>query len=463
MGNVIPQESAPQGANPDTSQDPTVTPAGNAGTTAGTTAGPQGGTPPGGGTDPTPTPPSTPTPGSGFVYVMSNQETGNSVTVFNRSVYGDLTRGGTFVTGGLGVGKSYDLEAASDPMVSQGSLIASPDQRFLLAVDAGSNEVSSLAIEGDQLRLVTRVPSGGVRPVSLTVHGDLVYVVNAGGLPPNTPPNPDAVIAGFTLGEDGTLTPLEGSVKPLLGGPAAGPSQIAFTPDGTQLIVTERQTNIIDVFLIDGCGLPGDPVRNESNGPAPFTASFQGEDVLLVTEIIGVNFTYGSLSTYRLSPDGKLTVISGSVNTTERTACWTADSVLDPSITYIANNQSGTVSGCRFAEDGSITMFPEDGHLVTARDQHATQDMAITNDGRFLYVLTAGYDEKIVDPRLPTYVEGSPYSNRMSISAYRIEANGSLTALTGYAVADEPPTVASVGLLELQTGIAPGSEGLVAI
>lgn len=79
----------------------------------------------------------------GFVYVMSNQETGNSVTVFTRDVYGNLTRKGTYPTGGLGVGRSYDLEDTSDPLVSQGSLIAGEDQRFLFGVDSGSNEVSS--------------------------------------------------------------------------------------------------------------------------------------------------------------------------------------------------------------------------------------------------------------------------------------------------------------------------------
>lgn len=388
----------------------------------------------------------------GFVYVMSNQETGNSVTVFTRDVYGNLTRKGTYPTGGLGVGRSYDLEDTSDPLVSQGSLIASADQRFLFGVDSGSNEVSSLAVDGERLRLVSRVSSGGVRPVSVAVHGNLLYAVNA----------TDGSIAGFRVGEDGSLTPVDGSRRPLIGGAGAGPSQIQFTPDGTRLIVTERQTNIIDVFPVDAYGRVGEPVRNQSAGLAPFTATFLG-DVLMVTEIIGAPGFLGSMSTYHVNRDGTLQVISAAVTTTELTTCWTANSVLDPSVVYVANAQSGSIGAFRFNERGEITLFPADGHIAVSKNSHATQDMAITNDGLYLYVLTAGIDEKIADPRLPTYVEGTPYCDKMSISAYRIEANAGLTTLKGFGVADDPPRVVSPGVLAPSAGgLAPGSEGIVA-
>lgn len=402
-------------------------------------------------------------PRPGHVYVMSNQETGNSVTVFRRGIDGSLTRLKTYVTGGLGVGNSYDLEAASDPLVSQGVMILSPDRRFLFAADPGSNEISTLRIEGDELVAVGRVPSGGVRPVSLTAHGHILYAANAGGLPPNTPPNPDATIAGFTIAANGTLTAIEGATVSLPGGPAAAPSQISFSPDGTHLVVTERQTNFIDVYPVDEYGRPGQVKQTVSNGPGPFTATFHGRDVLVVSEVVGAQFTYGAMTTYRLAKDGSLTVITGSLNVTEATACWSADSLLDPNVTYIANNQSGTIAGIRYDENGAITLFPPDGHLVTARDGHVTQDLGVSNDGRFLYCLTGGFDEKVTDPRLPTYVAGTPWSNRMSISAYTIEASGALKPLTGYAVADEPPTLIGQGLLAVMTGIAPGSEGLVVI
>lgn len=402
------------------------------------------------------------TPSTGFVYVMSNQETGNSVTVFHREVNGDLTRLRTFPTGGLGVGKSYDLEQASDAVGSQGSLVMSPDRRFLFGVDAGSDTISSLAIDGEDLVLVDRVPSGGFHPVSLTVHENLLFVANTGGPPPNEEGDPDATISGYTVDPGGRLTPIAGSIRALPGGPLALPSQISFNPAGTLLAVTERQTNFIDVFPVDAYGRPGDPVRTPSNGPAPFTCTFHGPDVLLSTEVVGVNFMLGAVSSYRVAPTGQLTVISGSVNTTEIASCWSADSLLDPDVTYIANAQSGTVSAVRFDENGAITPFPPDGHLVSTRDSRATQDMAITSDGRFLYVITGGFDEKLADPRVPTFVEGTPFSNRMSISAFRIESSAALTPLRGFAVADEPPEVSMPGFLVPMTGLAPGSQGIVA-
>jgi len=208
--------------------------------------------------------------------------------------------------------------------------------------------------------------------------------------------------------------------------------------------------------------VPGEPVKNTSSGPGPFTATFTG-DTLLVTEVVGVAFTYGSLSTYQINDDGTLRTISASVNTTERTACWTVNSIIDPSVTYVANNQSGSISGVRFDSGGAITVFPEDGHLTTSRNDHLTQDLAVSADGRFLYCLIGGYDEKLADPRLFIYLLGIPYSDKMSIGAWRVEPSGSLTPLPGFAVTDDPPTQISIGLLKLQEGLAPGSEGMVAI
>ena len=213
---------------------------------------------------------------TGAVYVMSNQDTGNSVTVFHRAADGSIARKGTYLTGGLGGGTSTDINLAFDPLASQGALTLSDDQRFLFAVDAGSNEVSVLAIEEEKLALADRVPSGGVFPVSVTSHEGLVYVVNAG----------DSTIGGFTVGTDGKLSPIEGSARTLVGGANAGPSQIQFNPDGTLLVVTERQNKAIDVFPIDENGLPGAPVKNDSSGNGPFSVVFHSQDILLVTEVL---------------------------------------------------------------------------------------------------------------------------------------------------------------------------------
>jgi 6-phosphogluconolactonase (cycloisomerase 2 family) len=298
--------------------------------------------------------------------------------------------------------------------------------------------------------------------VTVALHGDLLYVANAGGLAPNTH-GPAATIAGFTVADDGELTPIHGSTTDLPGGPTAGPSQIQISPDGSELVVTERQKSMIDVFPLDDDGVPGAPVRTRSNGGGPFTATFRGQDILVSSEVVGYNFKYGGLTTYRVGADGSLQVITRSLNTTEFAACWTVDSILDPKVVYLVNAQSGTIAGVRIDENGKATLFPADGHLATTRDQKAGQDIALSLDGRYLYLLTVGFDEKLADPRLPTHVPGTPYTGKMSISAWRVEASGALTPLPGYGVQDDPPTVTAPGVIAPSLGgLPPGSEGMVA-
>src|SRR5262249_40141931 len=117
-------------------------------------------------------------PGStvvGHVYVNDNTAGENTVAGFDRHADGTLTpmAGSPFDDGGAGPGHA---------IASQGSLQLSADGRYLLAVDAGSNEVSVLRIkpDGSLQQAGDPVASGGVNPVSIAVSGSLVYVANAG-------------------------------------------------------------------------------------------------------------------------------------------------------------------------------------------------------------------------------------------------------------------------------------------
>jgi DNA-binding beta-propeller fold protein YncE len=66
-----------------------------------------------------------------------------------------------------------------DHLASQGSLTYDPVHALLYAVNAGSNTISVFAVAGDRLFLRQVIGSGGVFPVSVAVHGDLVYALNA--------------------------------------------------------------------------------------------------------------------------------------------------------------------------------------------------------------------------------------------------------------------------------------------
>jgi len=112
----------------------------------------------------------------GHVYVNDNTAGANTIGAFDRHSDGTLTpeAGSPFAAGGAGTGAG---------LASQGALQISPDGRFLIAADAGSNQVSVLRIgSGGSLKLVPGgvISSRGVLPVSVAVHDDLVYVANAG-------------------------------------------------------------------------------------------------------------------------------------------------------------------------------------------------------------------------------------------------------------------------------------------
>jgi 6-phosphogluconolactonase len=281
------------------------------------------------------------------VYAMTNHPTGNTIVVFDRFADGSLHPAGEFPTGGLGTG------GGSDPLRSQGSLILSrrgPSHRhsqgsghhesgrrdsrqsgrhasgeddddddgddddggsragrdLLFAVNAGSNEVSVLRVEDHGLVLVDKVSSGGIRPTSLALHDGLLYVLNAGS----------GNITGFTVGHSGRLAPLPGSTRPLTGGSAADPAQVAFDPSGRLLVVTEKMTNLIDTYLVGRDGRPTGPRSSPSHGMTPFGFGFDQRGTLVVSEAFGGLPDQGAVSSYEVSRTGALRVVSGSVRET---------------------------------------------------------------------------------------------------------------------------------------------------
>src|SRR6266852_7225687 len=173
--------------------------------------------------------------GPGSVYTLTNQVAGNAVAVFSRGADGRLTAAGTISTGGTGTGASLG---------SQSAVTLSDDGRWLFAVNAGSNDVSVFSVSPAGLALASRTASGGTLPISLTVHGNVLYVLNAGGT---------GNISGFAVGTTGTLTPIPGSTRSL-SGTNVGPAQVSFSPDGRRLVVTEKNTSLLDVYAVDANG-----------------------------------------------------------------------------------------------------------------------------------------------------------------------------------------------------------------
>lgn len=329
---------------------------------------------------------------TGNVYVMTNQTAHNSIMAFNRAANGALHMVGTFPTGGLGFG------SGNDPLGSQGALILSSDGHFLLAVNAGSNDVSVMQAGSVGLKLVGKFPSGGTEPTSLALYKDLLYVLNAGGTPN---------ITGFELNPDGTVTMLPGSSRPLAGGTAAAPAQVSFSPDGSALVVTEKDTNLIDTYHVLASGLTMGPTSNPSNGATPFGFTWARDGALVVSEAGGGSGGTSAASSYQLSEaTGSLVTVSGSVGDTQMAACW-AVATNDGRFVYLANTASGTLSSYSVGHGGQLTLL--NATSATTGSGTVPLDMAISASGAFLYVLDEGTGE---------------------LSGFQIKFDGTLTALS---------------------------------
>jgi 6-phosphogluconolactonase (cycloisomerase 2 family) len=312
---------------------------------------------------------------AGAVFVLTNQPT-NEVVAFARAQDGTLTRVGAFATGGAGDPVPQGQDPPTDPLASQGALVQ--DGRFLFAVNAGSNEVSVLAISRKGLTLVDKVDSGGVRPISLTVFDDLLYVLNEGGTPN---------ITGFTIGAGGALTPLEGSTRPLAGGAAADPAQVEFSPDGAWLVVTEKATNQIDVYAVADDGLAAGPIASPSSGMTPFGFAFDNRGAPIVSEAFGGTPNASATSSYTIADDGTLDVVSASMPDFQTAACWV---VITNSgrFAYVSNTGSGSVSSYRIGAGSTLTLL--DSTAGVTGDGSSPIDMALDRSSRFLYVHAAG-------------------------------------------------------------------------
>jgi 6-phosphogluconolactonase len=301
------------------------------------------------------------------VYVQTNDATGNEVIAFSRTGTGALAPLGRYSTGGRGTGSPH--------LASAGSVVLSDDGRWLLVVNAGSDELSLFAVQPDGLRLADRAGSGGGKPTSVAVSGALVYVLNNG-----TPS-----ISGFRI-PDGKLTAIPASTRELSSADA-DPAQVSFTADGTVLIVTERGTDTISSYVIDERGCAQGPATIKSSGQTPYGFGLTADGSLIVSEAFGGAAGAAAASSYAVSGAGELTVLSGSVGDTRSEVCWVALSK-DDRFAYVTNFGDGTVSCYEITADRSLRLHePVAGS--TRRGAKGIRDEAISGDGRYLYAIHA--------------------------------------------------------------------------
>ena len=359
---------------------------------------------------------------AGHVYVNDNTAGTNTVAAFDRHGDGTLTplTGSPFAAGGAGTGGIIG---------SQGALQVTSDGRYLLAVDAGSNQISVLRIHRDgRLRPVEGSPfsSGGIEPVSIAVHNSLVYVANAGNK--TTGGN----YTGFTLDEDGELSPLSGSTWPL---PiTANPGDILFNSTGTSLIgievgTTDPSTFLIDSFVVGRNGrlttAAGSPFHAQAAGP--FGSEFSPTNPAhLYVSNAHAGAANGSVSAFNVSRAGSLSSIGASPVVNGQTGtCWLEISP-DGKYLFTVNTGSSTVSSYQIQPDGSVAYLSstafKSGKGIAALD--ARLDPA----GRNLYVVDAHLNAVsafAVSGGTLTELPSSPFALPAGATAFGIVVTGS--------------------------------------
>jgi 6-phosphogluconolactonase (cycloisomerase 2 family) len=305
------------------------------------------------------------------VFLASNDTAGNTIGVFARGRDGRLQAVHHYATGGIGA----DLPGAvADPLASQGGLTYDAKNQLLYAVNGGSNTLTVFKVDGLRLTRLQILDTRGVLPTSVAVGHDLVYVLDASG---------DGAVTGFRV-VGGRLVRLAGSTRSLsLGNVAlpnflADPAQVAVTPSGSAVIVTTKTKNTIISFALDNKGVPSaTSVVTPSAAPVPFSMAFDQAGRLLVNE------ASGSESTYTVNPDATLSIIATHVsNNGQAGACWSA---VAKGFIYTGNSGSATITAYTEDANGGLTLHDASG--VAATTGGGPVDIAVSQDGQFLYQL----------------------------------------------------------------------------
>jgi hypothetical protein len=286
----------------------------------------------------------------GHVYVNDNTAGTNTIAAFDRHADGTLTPidGSPFAAGGAGTGTVVG---------SQGALQVTADGRYLVAVDAGSSQISVLRVRPDgSLRAVEDVPvsSGGIEPISVAVNAGLVYVANAGN------GTNGGNYSGFTLNAGGHLRPISGSTFALPS--TANPGDILFNSTGTNLIGIEVGTTVTSTFRIDSFSVgsdglitpaPGSPFAAQAAGPFGSEFSPTNPGHLYVSNAHG-GAGNGSVSAFNVSTAGALSSIGASPYADGQTApCWVEISP-DGRYLFAVNTGSTSISSYQIQSDGSL-------------------------------------------------------------------------------------------------------------
>lgn len=358
----------------------------------------------------------------GAVFVQSNDLEANEVVAFARKGDGKLSEVGRYPTGGTGSGSFED--AAQGLVLGTAEGEASPIQNvdqaeMLFALNAGSSTISVFRVNPDGLELLGQVPSGGKRPVSVTVNNGLLYVLNSGEVDRRLVLGPEdnllencshgdlPSVTGFRITGAGALTPIENSTRELSGRGMSGCSQVSFSPDGNTLIATERiasmagqtqpRKGVITTFDVRYDGALGTRRLIDPSGVGPFGFNFLKDGTLLTTEQNGAlaNPGGGGAASYKISSDKSLRPVNGTVDNGQTDTCWIVVTD-DQKLAFAANAfTGGSITSYRVRDDGGLELLHPVASAPDGKDEQNDKikdgitDMALSRDTKFLYQLNS--------------------------------------------------------------------------
>ncbi|MEO8885310.1 MAG: beta-propeller fold lactonase family protein [Mucilaginibacter sp.] len=300
----------------------------------------------------------------GSLFIQTNETSGNRILQYNRSESGKLTYVASYETRGLGT---------SAGLGNQGSIILSDNKKFVIVTNAQSNDISTFKFDNNKLIFVGVYPSLGIKPISVTQKGNLVYVLNVSS----------DQVAGFTISDKGELIPIAGSIQSLSGVNVLG-AQISFVRPNV-LVVTERQSNNISTFVLNNMGSAGNrqTVKSFTNTPFGFGVGAEGR-IYVTEENVGVS-TGGQLSSYAITPSGDVNFIS-TFRTGELGICWAVVNSKETAV-FATNTTNNTISS--FGLTGVTGVIKT--HFISQNlgSGFAPIDIALSKNDNFVYVLNS--------------------------------------------------------------------------
>jgi 6-phosphogluconolactonase (cycloisomerase 2 family) len=405
--------------------------------------------------------PTTPTKkaAGGHLYMQTN-EVKNVIVHYHRSANGALTEVERVATGGAGSGELSPIYHTKRPndFEGAGSVILTPDRRFLFATNAGDNSVSSFAVSEDgELTLVDtkrtgNATSGGakslayapssrtlfvvhtfgpdhIRLMSVDAKGKLTarperYSVSTKEWPNRVPtmavlsPNGKFVVLGTTFDELPTRKNPDGSL-------------ILWIPhkDGALHVIASNAPDPdgIVVFPVGGDGGLGEPSLYDAKGASPFYIAFlhNRPDTFIVGFAVSDGLAMGHIDAGGKINVGRLMKIDTSAGLPSE-LCWLSISP-DDRFVFSTNFGYSDISSFRIDGDGlSIAKDPAspkvrgDGtfRAINGTVSSGPSDSWLTPDGGFLYQI---------------------YGNASKLVGYAIRPDGSLEEITSVTIPYNSP------------------------